>query len=233
MEVTVERSNAKEWRLYVTVPIAHSLVQRLTPNATLFWVHDKQWAFDRFVQRGSGPYLLGQWPGLSKFASISAADLMATSEWSKPALVKALGLSGYSIADSADPMFVVGLRAAPDLIARMRPRIPLVYRIAAAADAAGGNAPSHLEVPTTDLIKHLKWRTAPNFQENTVRHTSLSVSRSLCGVWSDTSLSAARQVPGFTSGGHCEVLIDTIEVDAKDLTDLAMRGVRVVQAPDK
>jgi len=151
-----------------------SLLYRLEENAVLWWTHvcmhayrcmeiydvecgcvrllcmrvisqDAEWGRQRFMDKIGGPYLCGQFKGLSKFASIGLrSDLNDAVNGGKAALIKALGLEGYYDVTSSEPMYVVSIQphqsaassstAALDggslsLLDALQPSVPIIYKI--------------------------------------------------------------------------------------------------------
>eukprot|EP00052_Salpingoeca_macrocollata_P005895 m.50225 g.50225 ORF g.50225 m.50225 type:complete len:283 (+) comp15121_c0_seq1:35-883(+) len=142
-------------RAYVLLPLHQSLLSQGpdSDNGRYVWVHDEEWAQRRFLNPDLAPAefgLCGQWPGRSKFVSISTVP-----STKKKDLIAALGLGGYDTFDQGGkPLYAV--ECDPELLgARVVPRVPLLYLLRDDTNTAGAAAGP-------------RWRSAKNFLEGTV-----------------------------------------------------------------
>jgi len=165
-------------RAYLLIPIQQSFIIKLSIDSKIVWVHDEQWAKERFVDKkpNSGPYLCGQLLGLSKFVSLSKE---MSSKTSKEQALVALGLKGYVAFDKPGYLYLVCADTNDNILRLAKPKVPILYKIQ----------------------ENSVWATAQHFGENSI--------------------------PGFTSGGKSEVVINTFLIDAVDITDLDKKGVKL------
>jgi hypothetical protein len=160
--------------------------------------------------------------GVSKFASAGPLD----ESWTKEQLVTALGLQGFSYASGEGPLYVVSVQPDPALIQQFSPMVPVVYKVG--TPKAGAVVPADSK-DSKALVNSLEWKTVDNFQKDSVSVSPFATEcqRSMMMMCVRFGCQPA-QIPGYTSGGLAEVVVRTVEVPAKDLKDLELKGVRLL-----
>ena len=190
-------------KAYALTTVEASLVRSMK-GKSMCWVHDADWASDRFHDNGSNLGLCGQWKGLSKFATL-CSDLPS----SKTTALDALGLRGYPAFDKPGVLHFVQVEPREELLALAEPMVPLLYSIgshAGARDTSDKNAIGGTVDSDSTIVDEFDvscWTRAPNFQEGTI--------------------------PGFTSGLRAEVVIRTFNIKgAITANEVGEAGVRCI-----
>lgn len=194
------------WRLYGLIPLSMSLIGSL--GDLLTWVHDEAWAKERFIEKVNGPYLCGQFLTKSKFVSLSKINETTTKEQA----LQLLGLKGYPDFDKPGNLYVITCEPTSEILHLTKPLVPILYKL------------EYFfffffflyfffERKTTIINFFLKkrengeWKSATDFGDNTI--------------------------PGFTSGGLSEVVINTFEIEAENIQELAKKGIVCRILPDQ
>lgn len=119
----------EDWMFYVLLEIDDSLVPlmysslHLTPVLTI--THDHDWAESRFVNKATGPYLVGQQLSRSKFAAVAEIDESAN----QGQVLDLLGLRGYPVFDNGKGLYVISLKMNQEFLAKFRPKVAILYKI--------------------------------------------------------------------------------------------------------
>ena len=200
-------------KAYALTTVEASLVRSMK-GKSMCWVHDADWAADRFQDSGSNLGLCGQWEGLSKFVTL-CSDVPS----SKASALDALGLRGYSAFDKPGILHFVQVEPRGELIALADPAVPLLYSIgshAGARDTCSKNAMASsssiggiVASDSTTVESDVSWTRAPHFQQGTI--------------------------PGFTSGRRAEIVIRTFNISKGAITanDVEEAGVRCIPLHDE
>jgi len=155
VEVRIEASKA-----YALVPLHQSFVAEALSTDFVAWVHDEEWALDRFSDPASKNFALcGQQIGQSKFVTLvdSSSNInngtndSALLFQNKDAALDKLGIRGYETFDKPGSLYVVQV---PMAEIPYPVKVPLVYMSAKSNENAKTSTKS--------------WNTVPGFQEGTI-----------------------------------------------------------------
>lgn len=122
LEIRVEGKPGSQ-KAYILTDVDKSLI-RDAKGETLAWTHDEAWAKERFYDNTSGNYLLGQWPGTSKFVALGKFPANPT----KSQMLERLGLKGYPAFDKPGPFYVVSADLSPLRYDQLKPKVPFMYK---------------------------------------------------------------------------------------------------------
>jgi hypothetical protein len=129
-------------KFYLLTSLDRSLLGD-TSGIRLTWTHDDKWASERFIDKPNGPsYLLGQFMGSSKFASLADIPRDATKEQ----VLDLLGLRGYPQFENAPRLFLVRATANAVIRPLALPSVVVSYK----------------------WLENGHWRMADHFIENSI-----------------------------------------------------------------
>mmetsp|Transcript_9788 Transcript_9788/g.12226 ORF Transcript_9788/g.12226 Transcript_9788/m.12226 type:complete len:305 (-) Transcript_9788:55-969(-) len=155
IEVEVRK---EQWKAYGLIKLQDSPIESILEEDLLVWVHDDEWAQNRFFNSASKEFgLCGQRLGQSKFVSLWPSKKESSPFQSKNQALDGLGLRGYAAFDKPGKLFVVHVRT--QSLAKQKSlnpsflMVPLLYM--------EGHAEPDAQAPD-------RWTTADNFQEGTI-----------------------------------------------------------------